>query len=138
MTDMSRRTLSQALVLALGSQILPSIPMAQAQTLPQPKPTNSDEVVGIRVILVREVTTQSGATGLQLTFDAPSAVRFREFSRQVVGRRVAMYRDDRKLAAYVMRTLVTGDGVEMTGAVDAESRSKLLVGAPLTFDFRVE
>ena len=70
--DMSRRDLSLALTLALSWQIFPSIAMAQAQTSSQ---SNSEEIVGLRAILVRETRSENGVEMWELTFDAESAAR---------------------------------------------------------------
>jgi|HubBroStandDraft_2_1064218.scaffolds.fasta_scaffold1025840_1 preprotein translocase subunit SecD len=134
--DMSRRDLSLALTLALSWQIFPSIAMAQAQTSSQ---SNSEEIVGLRAILVRETRSENGVEMWELTFDAESAARLREFSRRSVGKAVAIYSDGRKLSAPVMREPITGDGLQISGKpFETESRNKLRLGAPLVLDFRIE
>jgi hypothetical protein len=96
------------------------------------------DIVGLRVILVREIKAPQGPSVLELTFDAVSAARLREFSRRVVGQRVTIYGDGRKLAAPVMRTPVSGDGVQLTGDLNSESRQRLLLGTPLIVALRAE
>jgi preprotein translocase subunit SecD len=130
----SRRNLSLALAFALGCQILPAVATAQAQSL-----SNSQEVLGLRAISVREVRSNGDVEMWDLTFDADSAARLREFSRRSVGKAVAIYNDGRKLAAPVMREPITGDSLQMSGrSFDAETRNKLRSGPPLVLDFRAE
>jgi SecD-like export protein len=96
------------------------------------------DIVSLRVILVREIKAPQGAPVIELTFDAASAARLQEFSRRVVGQRVTIYGDGRKLAAPVMRTPVIGDGVQLTGDLSSESRQRLLLGTPLIIALRAE
>jgi hypothetical protein len=106
-----------------------------------PLPPTRAQVVNAKLsgLMIVEAERKSieGKSGIEITFDKPSADRLLRFTRDAVGRHIVFIVNQRKLASLRLLDPIVDGRILLTGDLDAASREALF-SAGATIDLELE
>jgi hypothetical protein len=97
----------------------------------------STQILGLHVAQAQR-TSIEGRDGINITFDKSSAERVRQFTRDVVGRRVVVFVNQRRLATLHLLDPITGEGLLLTGDALDGVATQALFSCDSVVDLAVE
>ncbi|MGA8498479.1 MAG: hypothetical protein WB764_23545 [Xanthobacteraceae bacterium] len=124
-------------VFTIAGSILICTCNAHTQTGPQSNYGEPWQLLGLHIIEVKQIQSDHG-TAVLLSFDEPSSVRLRQFTSQVVGRRIVFFANGKKIANLTLREAITEGKAQLTGKLDQSVLRTLSASPGPVIDLKAE
>ena len=134
-----KRTAILTLVFAIGALGAHTVIScdANAQSDLRSSDVQSHQLLGLHLIEVKKLSVEN-REAIELIFDEPSSARLRQFTQEVLGRRITFFIDDKKLATLRLREAVTDGRAQLTGEFDQLALKLLMRSPPPAISLKLE
>ncbi len=114
----------------------PFLPASAQDGQRSPALLRPTQITGLRAVQVKRTVVEDKA-GIEVTFDKPSAERVLSFTTDAVGRRIAFFVNQRKLATLRLLDPIKEGNILLTGVLDSVA-SEALFSAGAVIDIAFE